>query len=370
MEQKLKEISHFEAKIHNELLLNLKWQKWTSHEWRAAEKRQIIYEGEFKKILNWSLDKKEPANFIIEDIEVKKDCKDFNEKVEKISNDFERFIQQISFEKRFLYRLESNIHGTQFLVYDIVENQTVEKYIESKILLDNGTLAVRLPNYELFCIGNWPYGYKPQEISGTSCIIDLTNFTIKKVLSPGPRIRYSGGAYLNHAVYTFGGYDGHHLKSTAKRYDLTKNRWFNIPDLPKASDYCSCVVFKGKILLSGVSHKIVYKFDTEIESYSEIRVKPLEWRKEKNLFIGNSRVYIIQWPPAVFESNTDDEYNWSYIGKVAVQPYIFDEKETNKNDMLDSVFIDFKTNKINYFLRFDFKSKVIEEIQVNSINNL
>ncbi|CAG9320252.1 unnamed protein product [Blepharisma stoltei] len=361
LERKLKEASGFKEKMQNEFSENSRCSTWTRRKWQELEKRKIIYQNELQKIRNLSINDCELEALINENTEIKAKYDNFNEKINEISNDLELFIQEISFESRFLYRSERNPYGSQILVIDIVKHQRTVKIVNSEPLIDEGTTIVNLPNYELFCYSNWRH--KPWGISGASLIVDLISFTIKKILPPGLPIRYSGGVYWNNSIYIFGGYDGSKIKSIAKRFDLVQNRWYHICDLPKESDYTSCIVFNRKILISGLSHTDIYEYDEVIDEYSEIHVKALKWRKERQLILGNSRAYIIQFPWSIFESRVNDQYHWRYIGEIKIQPYIFNQEKVHKN----AIFVNFKTSKCSYFLKFDFFNKTIEEIKISDL---
>ncbi|CAG9310790.1 unnamed protein product [Blepharisma stoltei] len=261
------------------------------------------------------------------------------------------FIQKLKFDSKYLYSIGWAEKWTDLWVYDIEKDKRENKVISTPEPLSNGTCIVQLPNSELFCYGN-------SFFSGISCIIDLETFTVKKLLPYGSPSWCCGAVYYKNCVYFFGGWDKQNYMLFAEKFDLAGNRWLKSPKLPEASSGCSCVLFQECIYICGFFHSKVYKYDLEIESYSNINFPVLCSKMSKLLFSGNSRLYLIQEPGILFESDYGSEYAWSKIGAFNLKwNYSAFRKKVNQ-----SVFISFISYNCMSCFKFDLVRKSLEKL--------
>mmetsp|Transcript_30520 Transcript_30520/g.30184 ORF Transcript_30520/g.30184 Transcript_30520/m.30184 type:complete len:122 (+) Transcript_30520:738-1103(+) len=75
---------------------------------------------------------------------------------------------------------------------------------------------------------------------------------------------------------------------------------------------CACTVFKDSILICGVGHKEIYKYDVKIESYSKINTVTVKTFTPRVLFKAGSRVYFLE-RGGIFESEFENEYAYTRI---------------------------------------------------------
>ncbi|CAG9321767.1 unnamed protein product [Blepharisma stoltei] len=271
----------------------------------------------------------------------------YNDFLKKIEN----FIQQSKFDSRFLYNVDFKNNRTVLSSYDIETNRTSQEFLETPFQFYAGTTVIQLPNKELFFYGN------SYPSSGACCIIDLKSISIKKILPPGPPSSYSEGLYYKNCIFLFGGLDEKDSLGLSIKLNLKENRWIQLTPLPLRSYRCSCVNFNGSILLCGNLHENLYKFDLEIESYSEIKELSLKMYKNKMLFNGKSRVYAIEELGNIFESGINNEYKWDIIGEFKIMWYSCAMRKFWKEE----IFISFISYGNMNCYKFDLNRKILEK---------
>ncbi|CAG9321481.1 unnamed protein product [Blepharisma stoltei] len=199
------------------------------------------------------------------------------------------------------------------LVISNPEANTIKKIqIQMPEPLSKCTCVIQMPNYWLFCYGNI------DPFTGIACMISTKDLTYKILPSWKPCC-CSGGTYYLESVYIFGGFKGPSM-DLAMKFDIAKSEWKSLSALPKPSIKCSCAVFFRNILISGNDHNCLYVYDTDIDSYSVSEVKVNAY-KNKYLFSGNQRAYIMQTSGDIYESDLKNPYFWKSIGRCELYGY-------------------------------------------------
>ncbi|CAG9326930.1 unnamed protein product [Blepharisma stoltei] len=265
----------------------------------------------------------------------------------------EKFFLQVNFDMTHCYGLPSNKECTLF-VYNLEEGKKEKVVIEELKSLDSSSCLIQLQNNELFCYEN-----KGSPYYGTNCswIIDLNTFAIKKAFPSWNLSIGAGGIYLENKVILFGGYRRRDFLKECSQFDLIKQKWTQLPPILVDSYQISCVVFKDIILLCGFVHARVYIYDLRIESCSEISSINLNPLKLKSLMTANSRAYVFEYKGGIFETETEDEYNWSFIGNIPNENLI-------PFKMYDQTLIfaeSTKTEKVSFY-KFDLIEKKLRKI--------
>ncbi|CAG9327237.1 unnamed protein product [Blepharisma stoltei] len=258
------------------------------------------------------------------------------------------------FELKRLYGIRSTKEGFSLCIYEIDAHRI--RYVEcmTQIMLSPSTSLTQLPNSELFCFGSFP-------LSGATCIIDLKNFKVKRKLPDGISCHNSKGIYYKNSVYLFGGSNRWGTLNLAQKFDLVENRWSCLPLLPIASHRCSLVVYKEFILICGNNHTCIYKYDLEIESYSEVPNISFPKYSNRILFTVNLRVYAVVNKVGIFESGELDENNWTLTSDnyfEAADTYI---------DFQESIYFGWFLGYKSIYYKFSLQEKRIEQLEPESI---
>ncbi|CAG9333987.1 unnamed protein product [Blepharisma stoltei] len=233
---------------------------------------------------------------------------------------FYSFIEKFTVEKNFFYNIASQ-KRTPMLVVKWIENpRTIEKYL-GPIYLDSGSCMLELPDSELFLYGS------SHPVTGNCCIINMKNYQIKKILPPGTPSFYGGVAYYKNSVYVFGGRFPRKLthysyeSNCARRFDLIKNLWFQLPPMPEGNSLSSCITFKDSILFSGKGNTEIIKYDLIIESYSKISIIQSASNGSKLFLTDSQRIWVIESIGRIIESEIENEYVWKIIGSSKYSAY-------------------------------------------------
>ncbi|CAG9320688.1 unnamed protein product [Blepharisma stoltei] len=251
-----------------------------------------------------------------------------------------------------LYNIDRASKRVRIWTYDLDSAAKSHFYISKNETLNFGTSIALLPQSELFCYGN----HEP--ISGISCIIDLKSWKIKKTLPSWTPCYFAGSIYYKNSIYMFGGYNGVSLLCLASKFDINENKWFQITPLPMASSLCACTVFKNSIIICGYEHSKVYKYDVQIESYSELPVIDLRQNFQKILFEINSRIYILIKNGKILESEVDNEYAWSIVGNSQFVYYNNCFWVNHKG----SIYISLHYYREMHCYKFCLKKKILENL--------
>ena len=101
-----------------------------------------------------------------------------------------------------------------------------------------------------------------------TCIIS-TNTLVHKENMNDPRADH-GLLKVAQKVFAFGGADNDcEAMKSAEVYDFVKNSWNNLPEMPQAGDYVTCVRVKNQILLSSLLFRLM-SYDIDKEAYSYV----------------------------------------------------------------------------------------------------
>ncbi|CAG9323915.1 unnamed protein product [Blepharisma stoltei] len=215
--------------------------------------------------------------------------------------------------------------------------------------------TIQLPNSELFCYGTW------DRTSGACAIIDLNTLSLKRILPSGPQALWAGGAYYNNSVYIFSSSYRTLGLDFVNRFDLRKNHWTRLSQLPKSSFGCSIVPFNGKLLVCGFSLNKIYKLDLDIESYSEIPEVLVKECRMKLLSAGYSRAYLFEVGGKIAESEWEDDFKWHKIGMFATTGDYRYGYAKHCNGAVYNILYDLRDT---WCYKFDLNKQKLEEIEI------
>ncbi|CAG9331589.1 unnamed protein product [Blepharisma stoltei] len=216
-----------------------------------------------------------------------------------------------------LYVIQDYSHVcTYFYVYDTEYEEEKEKVLTIYDKLNCWACIAKLPNGELFCFG------QDNPFCGLAVIVN-SDF-IARDLPPGTPCFNSSAIYSNGSVYCFGGQDDNfQFMTLSERFDLEKNIWLKLAQLPEACVNCTSVAFNGNILISGAINVNIFVYSIEIDSFSII---PYDFsnNKKKILINAGERLFLIECEKgAMYESEVWDHYIWKRIGDsmISLNPY-------------------------------------------------
>ncbi|CAG9321771.1 unnamed protein product [Blepharisma stoltei] len=257
---------------------------------------------------------------------------------------------------KYIYLVNRNDFLTYLWIYDIETKIREEIIMDTHEALTDATCIILLPNDELFCYGTY------DDFSGIACIIDVKNYSLKRLLPYGKSCCASGGLYHNNSVYIFGGNieDNWCEQTLAERFDLEKNMWFKLTPLPTASKNCSCVLFKHIILIAGFNYNKLYAYNIEIDSYSTIYNIDLNSETSKILCYGNLKFYAIEQGRSISECKDGDWNFWTTVGQWDIDCNILQNNWVFKDNhiFIGTIYNSFY-NRIGYF-NFDLSTKSIQ----------
>ena len=70
-------------------------------------------------------------------------------------------------------------------------------------------------------------------------------------------------------IFAFGGYDRSMPTKRAEVYDVVKNSWKKLPDMPEEGDGVTCVRVQNQILISSNQFRLI-RYDIYNETYSYV----------------------------------------------------------------------------------------------------
>ena len=70
-------------------------------------------------------------------------------------------------------------------------------------------------------------------------------------------------------IFAFGGYDGSNPMKSAEVYDVVKNSWKKLPDMPEEGFQITCVRVQNQIFITSVQFRLV-SYDIRNEAYSYV----------------------------------------------------------------------------------------------------
>ncbi|CAG9325857.1 unnamed protein product [Blepharisma stoltei] len=253
--------------------------------------------------------------------------------------------------EKLILMIESK-QSTILTVCDLEHKIISDIPIMIPINLTRFTCIAQLPNYELFC-----FGTEGIPSSGFACIIDLQNYSLKRRLTLGYPCYSSCALYYDGFVYIFGG--GNNTKGDLPnfyKFDLQNNRWIKRLSLPISSHSCSSIIFRSNILVSGFSHKHLYQYNMELDSYS-IAFSFESGNSWKILLAENNRAYIIERLGRIYECGAENVYNWNDVGKSSMDWFLQHYVTYYQN----SAYIGINIGTSNLYYKFDFKTKKIQK---------
>ncbi|CAG9313311.1 unnamed protein product [Blepharisma stoltei] len=269
----------------------------------------------------------------------------------EISDKLNKLTEELSVENKCIYGVNRDQNQTILWTYDAKTHNKYSTRIVTPIPLSIYTCITKLPNNELFCYGSWT------PLSGVTCIIDLKSKTLKRSLPDGLPSIASGAVYHNNCVYVFGRCTtGSDTLNSARKFDLEENSWKDLTNLPAAAYYCSCIVFKGSILLSGHQHYHLYKYSIQTNNY-EVLLSNLD-NAYKIQFKLKQRIYILQSNGTSYESVKGNEYIWN---KISTGSY-----SAHRNSLITynrgSALISLQEHNGMHCYKFSLKKKKIKEL--------
>ncbi|CAG9325860.1 unnamed protein product [Blepharisma stoltei] len=188
--------------------------------------------------------------------------------------------------------------------YNIIDS---EKYTR-KPLIDISSCITAIPNSGFFVFGRY---FTSWDRGKSYAVIIDAKFQMRIIENSSNR-SYPGCVYYQNCVYVFGGtWNTVMGLSIVEKFNLEADKWFKLSPLPSPSCSCACVAYYNSILVSGNNHSKVYKYDIDIDGYSEI-LSDLN-TGNKVLLYGNSRIYVIEQPGAIYESDAENEFKWNKI---------------------------------------------------------
>ncbi|CAG9317910.1 unnamed protein product [Blepharisma stoltei] len=206
-------------------------------------------------------------------------------------------------QKTSLYNIASDYEEDITYLY-IYSTETGEvKKLQTPPQLDSFTYLTQLPNGKLFCVSNY-------ELSGITMLIGV-NGAVEMMLS-GTLLPDSPCIYFSNSVYCFGRLTRPYL-SLSIRFDLDQNRWIKLSPMPKADLACNSIIFNGNILISGCQNRNLFLYSIDIDSFSTIPYEFAEYRRK--ILVNAERLYLIESPGWIYESEIGSYLNWRRIGK-------------------------------------------------------
>ena len=70
-------------------------------------------------------------------------------------------------------------------------------------------------------------------------------------------------------IFAFGGYGSQSPIKSAEVYDVMKNSWDSLTDMPRAGSQITCVRVKNQILITNWRFRLI-SYDTENQAYSYV----------------------------------------------------------------------------------------------------
>mmetsp|Transcript_3490 Transcript_3490/g.3237 ORF Transcript_3490/g.3237 Transcript_3490/m.3237 type:complete len:130 (+) Transcript_3490:347-736(+) len=128
-----------------------------------------------------------------------------------------------------------------------------------------------------------------------------------------------------------------------------------------ASSLCACTIFKNSIIICGYEHSKVYKYDFQIESYTELPIMDIRQKFQKILFEINSRIYVLIKNGKILESEVDNEYAWNVVGNSQFVYYNNCFLVNHKG----SIYISLHYYRDMYCYKFCLKKKILENLSIS-----
>lgn len=273
-------------------------------------------------------------------IDLKKIVK--NHKTEIINNIFQYPLNRIKLNDPVLYFHKNLLHSYDLQNSDLSGNNT------ELLTPETYSTMCRIPNDSLFIIRN--------KCRSEALIIDSN--CNSKIISPGVKHDIVPSCvYLNGFVYVFGGLtDDGNRSPISKKYDIKKDKFIKIENLPEPSGGNSCNVYRNDILVTGLDCSVVYKYNVFSNNYSVILDVPTQCHK--TVLTRDDFAFII-CIPSIFQYNGDACVNYG--------------SHECDSLMLDSIYYKdsfyFINNKFQIF-KFNLKKRSVSCIHSSMDHNI
>ncbi|CAG9317909.1 unnamed protein product [Blepharisma stoltei] len=205
-------------------------------------------------------------------------------------------------QKTSLYNI-ARLNKFSLIIYNTETEIEEVKTLQGLRWLDICVCITQLPNGKLFCLGN-------DENSAVAMLIGVNGGV--EMLPLGTSCKVSSCIYFSNSVYCFGGFTRPYW-SLSIRFDLDQNRWIKLSPMPKADSKCNSIIFNRNILISGWNNRNLLLYSIDIDSFSTI---PYEFEERtRKILINAERLYLIESPGWIYESEIGSYLNWRRIRK-------------------------------------------------------
>ncbi|CAG9335827.1 unnamed protein product [Blepharisma stoltei] len=251
-------------------------------------------------------------------------------------------------KKTSLFNIKRDEKINSYLHIYNTETEVQEvKVMQTQIKLDSKTCLTQLPNGKLFCFGNGL-------LSGITVLIDVNGGL--EVLPSGTPCYLSSCIYFNNSIYCFGGKNKGTLP-LSKRFDLDRNRWIQLTLLPKSDYSCNSIIFNGNILISGYRNRKLLLYSIDIDSFSSI---PYEFaEKTRKILINAERLYLIECPGSIYESEIGSDMNWKRVGKSIID---YDPSQVYCSYNKGGIYISTISELVREYYYFNLDQKIIIDV--------
>lgn len=195
------------------------------------------------------------------------------------------------------------------VVYNVKTNKLEKK--ETKIMLGDRAGWCYLPEGSVFHCG----GRVGKNNTGFACIINPNKLTVEPVKSSEEMRNVGQVTYHKGEVYVFGGFNkGSNLRKAFK-YNLLKDNWIKLADLPSPSEDCSSCSYGKSIIVTGFNLQGILEYDRDSNSYSLLADLPIE---HKIVWSAFGRCFCLAHN-AIFETNLMELTTWTSYYQKSIQ---------------------------------------------------
>ena len=212
---------------------------------------------------------------------------------------------QISLYKMVFFKHDSKTMN----VYNIKTNKIEKK--ETEVVMGDRAGWCFLPDGSVFHCG----GRIAKENTDFACIINPEKLAVKSVKKCTKMRNLGQVTYSKGEVYVFGGFNKGVSLGTAFKYNLLKNNWTDIANLPMPSEHCSSCCYGKSIMVTGRELDGIYDYSRKSNVY---RLRAQLTKGYKTIFSAFGRCYCL-CNNSVIETNFMETTTWiSYIERSVV----------------------------------------------------
>ncbi|CAG9328501.1 unnamed protein product [Blepharisma stoltei] len=212
-----------------------------------------------------------------------------------------------------LHLCTMSIDSKEFLVYNVENNKICAKIPTpvSLNLMTQGFLC-QLNGSQLFYLGGIS---KTDKSVGICLLIDIKNLSVEK-LQTGRARCFATPVYLEKFVYVFGGRRfPNNPQSFSDKFNLRKNKWKRIANLPFPATQTNTIVYQRKILVSGWKLRNIWNYDPDKNSYESLfEIDKEPW---KMFYIYKDQCYVVASDYNCYSSEKNSIQNWTFHRKVS-----------------------------------------------------